>query len=68
MIKSVLEHIGGVGIYGVISICIFFTFFTGVLFWAARLKKNNLKSISALPLEDSAPVAKPESYSTDSNS
>ena len=55
MIKSVLEHIGGVGIYGVLSICIFFAFFGGVLLWAARLKQSHLKSVSTLPLEDSMP-------------
>ena len=55
MIKSVLEHIGGVGVYGVLSICIFFAFFAGVLLWAARLKKSHLNAASTLPLEDSAP-------------
>jgi hypothetical protein len=52
MIKNVLEHIGGVGIYGVLSICIFFAFFTGVLLWAGRMKKSHLTSMSTLPLED----------------
>ena len=54
MIKNVLEHIGGVGVYGVLSICIFFAFFVGVLLWAARMKKQHLNSMSTLPLEDSA--------------
>ena len=58
MIKSILEHIGGVGVYGVLSICIFFAFFVGVLLWAARLKKPHLDSMSTLPLEDSAPAGK----------
>jgi hypothetical protein len=60
MIKSILEHIGGVGVYGVLSICIFFAFFVGVLFWAARLKKPHLDSMSTLPLEDSTPQTQPE--------
>jgi hypothetical protein len=67
MIKSVLEHIGGVGIYGVLSICIFFTFFLSVLFWAARLKRRDLEAHSALPLEDSTPAHKSETPSETSN-
>lgn len=64
MIKNVLEHIGGVGVYGVLSIVIFFTFFAGVLFWATRLKKDELNSMSTLPLDDSAPSSKSETHST----
>jgi len=60
MIKNVLEHIGGVGVYGVLSICIFFAFFTGVLLWAVRMKKQHLNSMSTLPLEDSAAETKSE--------
>jgi len=64
MIKSVLEHIGGVGVYGVLSICLFFAFFLGVLMWVGRLKQSDLNSISALPLEDSAPGEPAETQST----
>jgi hypothetical protein len=60
MIKNVLEHIGGVGVYGVLSICIFFGFFVGVLLWAARLKQHHLNSMSTLPFEDSAAETKSE--------
>lgn len=52
MIKNVLEHINGVGIYGVISICLFFAFFLAVLVWAWRLKKSHLDTMSGLPLDD----------------
>ena len=65
MIKSVLEHIGGVGIYGVLSIGIFFAFFAGVLLWAARLKKSHLNSVSTLPLEDG--TSAPETKTSKSN-
>jgi len=64
MIKSILENIGGVGAYGVLSICIFFAFFAGVLLWAARLKQSHLNSMSTLPLEDTVPADKPETPST----
>lgn len=52
MIKNVLEHIGGVANYGVISLCLFFAVFSGVLIWAFRLKKADLDAAAALPLED----------------
>lgn len=58
MIKNVLTDIGGVGIYGVISICLFFIVFTGSLVWAMGLRKSFLDSMSALPLEDDAAAAK----------
>jgi cytochrome c oxidase cbb3-type subunit IV len=51
MIQNVLNGIEGVGIYGVISIAIFFGFFTGMLFWASLQKKNYLNRMSTLPLD-----------------
>ena len=52
MIQNVLNNIHGVGVYGVISICIFFTFFTGMLLWAFARKKNYLEKMGSLPLHD----------------
>jgi hypothetical protein len=52
MIKNVLQDIGGVGLYGVISICLFFTVFSGALVWAFLQKKSFLNDMSVLPLED----------------
>jgi hypothetical protein len=52
MIEQVLSSIGGVGMYGVISICLFFAVFVGVLIWMVTLKKPYLSSMSKLPLED----------------
>jgi hypothetical protein len=52
MIKDVLTKIGGVGVYGVISICLFFTFFVVASIWALRLKKSYVKSMRELPLND----------------
>jgi hypothetical protein len=51
MIKNVLCHIDGIGLYGVLSICIFFGFFTGMLIWAFLQKKNHLTKMGALPLD-----------------
>jgi hypothetical protein len=51
MIQNVLQSVGGVGWFGILSICLFFAFFTGMLLWAARLKKSYLNSMRSLPLE-----------------
>lgn len=52
MIRNVLQEIGGIGLYGVISICLFVTVFTGALVWAALLRKPALTTMSRIPLED----------------
>ena len=52
MIKNVLNDIGGIGLYGAISICLFFAVFTGALVWSFLLKKSDLDARSALPLND----------------
>lgn len=54
MIKNVITDIGGIGIYGIISVCLFFIVFSGSLVWAFLLRKPFLKSMSQLPLEDGA--------------
>jgi hypothetical protein len=51
MIENVLSRIGGVGMYGVISICLFFAVFVGVLVWIAGLKKSYLEKMRELPLD-----------------
>ena len=52
MIKNVLSEIGGVGVYGVISISLFFTVFIGMLVWVWAMKKSFAQTMSALPLDD----------------
>ena len=52
MIKNVLSEIGGVGLYGVISISLFFAVFIGMLIWVCMMKKSFAQSMSALPLHD----------------
>lgn len=52
MIKNVLSDIGGIGLYGVISICLFFAVFTGALFLTARMKRAFAEKMSLLPLDD----------------
>lgn len=56
MIKNVLTHIGGVEVYGVISICLFFAVFSVAVVLALRMKKSVAQRMGALPLEDDQPV------------
>jgi cbb3-type cytochrome oxidase subunit 3 len=61
MIQNVLQHIGGIGNYGIITLCLFFVVFAGVLIWVFRLKKADLDSAAALPLEnDKSEAVTPE--------
>ena len=53
MIEHVMSRIGGVGVYGVISICLFVAVFIGVLVWTLCLKHTYLNAMRELPLEDS---------------
>ncbi|MEK7685932.1 MAG: cbb3-type cytochrome c oxidase subunit 3 [Verrucomicrobiota bacterium] len=55
MIQNVLRDIGGIGVYGVISITIFFLFFIGILGWVWRLKRPYLDAMETLPLEKESP-------------
>jgi hypothetical protein len=52
MIENVVRSVGGIAMFGIFSICLFFAFFIGMTLWASRLKKNYLNSMEGLPLED----------------
>jgi hypothetical protein len=52
MIKNVLSDLGGVGLYGVISVCLFFAVFTGALIWTFAQRKSLMNTMGALPLAD----------------
>ncbi|MDE3248718.1 MAG: cbb3-type cytochrome c oxidase subunit 3 [Bacteroidota bacterium] len=47
-----LEKIGGVDIFGSISLAIFGIFFVGVLAWVFRTNKKLFSDISRLPLDN----------------
>jgi hypothetical protein len=51
MIENTAHSIGGMSMYGVISICLFVAVFVGVLVWTICLKKSYVKSMRELPLE-----------------
>jgi hypothetical protein len=68
MIENVLRTLGGVGLYGIISVCLFFLFFTGMLVWALRLKKPYVNSMRGLPLDnEDLPQTRTETLSSSNN-
>jgi hypothetical protein len=56
MIENVMHSIGGTSLFGVISICLFFAFFAGMLIWTLLLKPPYLDSMRELPLNDEPPA------------
>lgn len=51
-IKGNLENIDGVEIYPIISLLIFFIFFTVLFYWVFTAKKEHIEEVSNLPLEN----------------
>jgi hypothetical protein len=51
MVENVLSRMGGVSMYGIISICLFFAVFIGVLIWMVGLKKSYIEEMRELPLD-----------------
>lgn len=52
MIQNVLTHLGGIGLYGVLSLCLFCTVFAGVLAWTFVLRPSHLDRMARIPLEN----------------
>ena len=51
-VKDHLDTIAGVEIYPIISLLIFFLFFVGLTIWVVTAKKEYIKTVSNLPLEN----------------
>ncbi len=47
-----LEKVSGVEILGLVSLAIFFLFFTIMLTWVFKTNKRTLKAISRIPLDN----------------
>lgn len=60
MIQNVLSRIGAVGLYGIISVVLFFATFVGVALWTWRLKRSYLDTMRELPLRDDSDAANAE--------
>lgn len=57
-IKGNLENIEGVEIYPIISLLIFFIFFTALFWWVFTTKKAHIETVSNIPLEDDTIILK----------
>ena len=51
-VKGNLEQIDGVAVYPIISLLIFFIFFVILFWWVISAKKEHIKQVSNIPLED----------------
>jgi hypothetical protein len=58
MIKNVLEQIGGLGIYALTSLLLFFAVFTGALIWTFLQRPSLCAKMESLPLEDETKPSK----------
>ena len=50
-IKHTMETINGIEVFPIISFLIFFFFFIVLFIWVAKLKKSEIATIAALPIE-----------------
>lgn len=50
-VKGPLESIDGVEIYPIISLLIFFLFFTALFWWVFTAKKEYINDVSNIPLD-----------------
>jgi len=51
-VKNYMDSISGIEIYPIISLIIFFTFFVILFWWVFTAKKDYIKSVSNLPLDN----------------
>ena len=52
MIKNILTHTGGIALYGIISICLFFAVFAGAVLWTVAQRASHVRRMGELPLHD----------------
>lgn len=51
-VKGYMDSIDGIEIYPIISLLIFFTFFVGLFLWVFTAKKDYIKTVSNIPLDN----------------
>ena len=51
-VKNHMESITGIEIYPMISLLIFFTFFVALFWWVITAKKDYIKTVSNIPLDN----------------
>jgi cbb3-type cytochrome oxidase subunit 3 len=47
-----IEKIGGVDIFGIVSLMIFFLFFVAMLVWVFKTRRKTFSEISRIPLDN----------------
>jgi cytochrome c oxidase cbb3-type subunit 3 len=53
MIRQIFETMSDIGIFGLISMILFFLIFIGVIIWTIRADKKYLKKMENMPLDSS---------------
>ncbi|WP_239000221.1 CcoQ/FixQ family Cbb3-type cytochrome c oxidase assembly chaperone [Hyunsoonleella ulvae] len=51
-VKKHMESITGIEIYPIISLLIFFIFFVALFWWVVTAKKDYIKTVSNIPLDN----------------
>jgi hypothetical protein len=51
-VKNHMESITGIEIYPIISLLIFFIFFVALFWWVVTAKKDYIKTVSNIPLDN----------------
>lgn len=51
-VKNYMDSIEGIEMYPIISLLIFFTFFVVLFWWVFTAKKDYIKKVSNLPLDN----------------
>ena len=51
-VKGYMDSIDGIEIYPIISLLIFFIFFVALFYWVITAKKNYIKEMSHIPLDN----------------
>lgn len=51
-VKNHMESIAGIEIYPIISLLIFFIFFVVLFWWVVTAKKEYIKTVSNIPLDN----------------
>ena len=54
-IKNHMESMEGIATYPMISLLIFFVFFTLLFWWVLTASKKHIKEMSELPLDENQP-------------
>ena len=52
-----LTSIAGIDIFPLISLIIFFGFFTALIIYAVKVKKTTIQDLERIPLDDTQPVS-----------